>query len=62
MLGPHSLNTLPGKTTKTTETIYLIYVQHVEGFHLDFWPNSWFLLSDYRNDGREELSSVLWHA
>lgn len=36
MLGPHSLNTLPGKTTKTPEAIYPIYVQHVEGFHLDF--------------------------
>lgn len=32
---------IPMKNYQNIKAIYPMYVQHVEGFNLEFWPNPW---------------------
>ena len=32
---------IPMENYQNIEAIYPMYVQHVEEFNLEFWPNSW---------------------
>lgn len=53
---------IPMKNYQNIKAIYPMYVQHVEGFNLEFWPNPWSSLLIKQMKGSEGWPSIIRYA